>query len=230
MQAVILAAGRGTRLRPITYDIPKPMIKINGKNLMEYNLDKLPAEVDEIIMIVGYLAPKIMSHFGNEFNGRKIKYIKQEKKNGTGGALWLAKEQLDKRFIVMMGDDIYSKEDINKCLKHERCVLANEIQGNFAGGRLKLDTNGNLEDIVEGIHKKGKSLVNAAFYVLTNDIFKYDLVPLPGGKEYGLPQTMIKMAKEYPVKIERASFWLQINDVAGLNHAKKILKSKYGKI
>ncbi|RMD59644.1 nucleotidyltransferase family protein [Candidatus Parcubacteria bacterium] len=223
MQAVILAAGRGTRLRPLTYEVPKPMLRVAGKNLIEHNLDQLPDEVDELILVVGYLSGQIINHFGEEFGGRRVRYVKQKKLSGTAGALWLAKDLLKERFIVMMGDDIYSQSDIQCCLQHERCVLAKEVFGPIAGGRLKLDTHGNLNDIVEGVHKRKASLVNTGFYVLTEEIFRYEPVPLKDKKEFGLPQTMVKMAKDYPVKIEKATFWLQINDIGGLKRAHNIL-------
>ncbi len=226
MQAVILAAGKGIRLRPITYDIPKPMIRIAGKNLIEHNIRELPDEIDELIIVVGYLAPQIINHFGREFEGKKIRYIKQKKLLGTGHALQLCKNILGERFLVMMGDDIYSRQDIKKCLEHERCMLAKEVRGKFVGGRIMLDSSGHIKDIVEGTHNKSKSLVNVNIFVLTNKFFNYNLVQIPDRKEYGLPQTIVKMARDWPVKIEKASFWLQISDMAGLKRAEKILKNK----
>lgn len=226
MQAVILAAGRGTRLRPLTYHVPKPMIRIAGKNLIEHNIDRLPKEVDELIFVINYLGEQIINHFGNELAGRKVRYVKQKKLLGTGHALTMCKKFLGKKFLVMMADDIYSADDIKRCLKHERCILAREVNGKFAGGRIKLDSSGHLEDIIEGVHNRKKSLVNTGFYVLTDKFFKYDLVRIEGKKEYGLPQTIVKLARDLPIKIEKATFWLQISDLAGLRNAEKILKRK----
>ncbi|MEA2088534.1 MAG: nucleotidyltransferase family protein [Patescibacteria group bacterium] len=226
MQAVILAAGLGTRLQPLTFHIPKPMIRIVGKNLIEHNIYKLPKEVDELIFVVNYLAEQIINHFGNEFEGRKIKYVKQKRLLGTGHALSLCKDLLDKKFLVMMADDIYSKEDIEKCLNHKRSILTKEVCGKFIGGRIKLDSLGKLENIVEGIHNKKKSLANVGLYVLTNEFFKYDLVKLKDKKEYGLPQTLVQMAHYYPIEIEKASFWMQINNLDSLKRVEKILKNR----
>ena len=223
MQAVILAAGQGTRLRPITYHVPKPMIRIVGKNLIEHNIDRLPEEIDEIILVVGYLSEQLINHFGNEFQGRKVRYVKQQNLLGTGHALHLCKNILQDRFLVMMGDDIYSREDMEKCLNHEQCMLTKEISGKFAGGRVSLDENGCLRDIIEGVHNRDKSLVNTALYVINKNFFDYDLVSIPGKDEYGLPQTLVRIAKDHPIKIEKADFWLQISDIAGLRRAEKIL-------
>jgi len=223
MQAVILAAGRGTRLKPITNHIPKPMIKIDGKNFLERNIELLPKEINEIIFVVGYLKEQIINHFGSEFLGKKITYVKQKNLLGTGHALHLCKEHLDDKFLVMMGDDIYSKEDILNCIKHDNCILAQERQGKFIGGRIIFNSFGTLEDIKEGVHKKKKGLINVALYVISKEFFNYDLVKIPGKDEYGLPQTIVKMAGDISIKIEKATNWLQVSNLAQLKQIRRIL-------
>jgi dTDP-glucose pyrophosphorylase len=145
---------------------------------------------------------------------------------GTGHALKICEKYLKNRFLIMMADDIYSKVDINKCLNYDNCILTKEVRGKFSGGRVKLDKDGKLEDIIEGIHNRKKSFSNVGFYVATKDFFKYDLVKIPGRKEYGLPQTIVKMAKNIPISIERANDWIQISDLNGLKRAEKILLGK----
>lgn len=226
MQAVFLAAGLGTRLKPITYHIPKPMIRVAGKNLLEHNLDQLPNEIDEIIIVVGHLSEQIENHFGKEYKGRKVKYIKQRKFLGTCYALGLCKDVLKDRFLVIMGDDIYCRSDIEECLKFPQAMLAKEISGKFIGGRIKFNKSGHLEDIIEGTHKRKKSLVNTGLYVINKHFFDYKPEPIVGGKEFGLPQTLVKMSDQYSIQIVKANFWLQINNISGLKRAEKILKSK----
>lgn len=227
MQAVLLAAGPGILLRPITYHVPKPMIKVAGKNLIEHNLDQLPSEIDEVILVIGHLAPQITNHFGNNYNGRKITYVEQKKLLGTGHAISLCKEKLNEKFLVMMGDDLYDKKDIEKCIAHERCILAKEVNSKFKGGRILLDTDNHLQNIIEGIHNnKSTSLANTGLYVLTHKFFDYDLVPLENGKGYGLPQTLVNVAKENPIKIEKADFWIQINDLPSLKRIENILQNR----
>lgn len=226
MQAVILAAGRGTRLRPLTYHVPKPMIRVAGKNLIEHNINNLPDEIDELIFVVSYLKEQIKNHFGCELEGREIKYIEQKRLLGTGHALQLCKPMLKDRFLVIMSDDIYAKADTERCLTHEQCILVKEVGGKFIGGRIKLNSSGMLEDIVEGVHNRTKNLVNTGLYVVNENFFNYDLVKLPNRKEYGLPQTLVRMAKDHPVEIERAQDWIQISGVACLKRAEKILMKK----
>ncbi|SRR6056297_653810 len=223
MKAVILAAGRGVRLRPLTYHVPKPLIRVDGKALMEYNMEKLPSEITEVILVVNYLKEQIMNYFGEEFLGKKIRYVVQKEMLGTGHAVKICREHLEDKFLVLMGDDIYDSEDIKKCLKRDNCILAKNIRGKFEGGRIKVNREGFLQDIIEGVHKRKSSLANTGLCVVDKKFFDYDPVSLPGKKEYGLPQTLVRLAQDYPVEIEKANFWHQINDPGVLHNFKKLL-------
>jgi len=218
MQAIILAAGEGTRMRPLTYHIPKPLARVCGKNLVEHNLEKLPDEVDELIFVVGYLAEQVMNHFGSEFGGRKVTYVKQKKFLGTAHAVSLCKQYIRGRFMVMMSDDVYSKEDFAECTKYDRAILVKKIHGKSTAGRVTCDEDGNMLNIQEGTHQDDGSgiLANTNFFVLTPEYFDYDMVPIKDGKEYGLPQTVVEMSKDYPVKIVEATNWMKIDGVDDL--------------
>jgi bifunctional UDP-N-acetylglucosamine pyrophosphorylase/glucosamine-1-phosphate N-acetyltransferase len=226
MQAVILAAGRGVRMRPLTYDIPKPMIRVAGKNLLEHKIDILPESIDEVILIIGYLGEQIKNHFGNEYHGKKITYIKQDKLLGTGKALWLAKDLIRGKFISMMGDDIYARADIESCLQYDWAILAQHIRGKARGGRIKLKPDGHLDEIVEGVHEHNDNLMNAALYVLQPEIFNYELAKLQDKEEWGLPQTIVKAAQDYDIKIVPATFWLQLTDASDVKRVEKILQQR----
>jgi NDP-sugar pyrophosphorylase family protein len=226
MQAVILAAGKGARLRPLTDKIPKPLIPIGGMSIIEHTLGQLPAEIDEIVVVIGYLGGKIKDFLGNEAGGRHITYVEQEEMSGTGGAIFVCRPVLRERFIVMMGDNIYCRADMERCLAHERSILTKEVKGVFAGGRIMCDGEGRLAAIEEGKHPKGISLVNTGLYVIGREFFDYDLVPLKKSGEFGLPQTLVTMSRAYPVAIELADFWLQINDLNELRVAEEIMKKR----
>src|SRR3989338_3796895 len=129
MQAVILAAGKGTRLRPLTFKTPKPMVLLNGKPILERTLHQLPKEIDEVIMVIGYLGNKIKKYFGSNFAGKRIKYVVQKEQLGTFHALKQAKKFLKNEFLILMADDIYSKKDLINLAKNEQAVLAREVSG-----------------------------------------------------------------------------------------------------
>jgi len=226
MQAVILAAGKGVRMQPLTYDVPKPMIKVAGKNLLEHKLDQLPADIDEVIIVVGYLGEQIINYFGAEFNSRKITYVKQPELSGTGKALWLARDFIKGKFISLMGDDIYAREDMEKCLAHDWAMLAQVKQGPTRGGRIILRPDGHLQEIIEGEHNHEREhLMNIGLFVLQPEIFNYELVKIPNREEWGLPQTIVRAAQDFDVKIVPASFWLQLTDVNDVRNVEEILKS-----
>lgn len=224
MQAVFLAAGRGTRLKPLTDHVPKPMVAVNGRKLVEYNIEAMPDEIDELVFIVGYKREAVKEFFGNFYKGRKVTYVVQDKLLGTGHAVSVAGSVLKDRFMVLNGDDIYSKKDMEKCLACDQAMLVMEKTGDFYGGRIIEDVNGKLLDIVEGHHNGVKSLVNVGLYVLDHSFFQYDLAPLVGKNEYGLPQTLVSVARDLPVKIVKAEFWLQVNDLEGLKKAEEALR------
>jgi len=101
MKALVLAAGEGKRLRPLTDDRPKPMILLNGRPLLEYILAELPDAITEMIIIIGYHGEKIREHFGDSWGGRKITYIEQTERLGTARAVLLAKDLLTEKFFLL---------------------------------------------------------------------------------------------------------------------------------
>lgn len=225
MQAVILVAGKGTRMGVLTQNTPKPLLKVAGLTLIEHKLLAVPQEVTEIIFVVGYLGEQIRNYFGTEFGGRKISYV-EDSLQGTAKALWAAQPLITGRFLLLMGDDLYAAADIQTALTHEQAVLVKEMSKGTPGGKVMIDAQGNLVDIVED--RKGEldhNLVNIGLYVLTPEIFKYEPVQLPNSTEYGLPQTMLLMAKDYPVSVVPATFWMNMSAPEDLEKAEEVLKN-----
>lgn len=226
MQVVILAAGKGKRMNHLTKNQAKPMLMIKGRPVLEYKIDALPSEIKEIVFVVGYYREQIMNHFRHNYKGRKITYIIQEKLNGTGGALHLCKSILDDKFLVLMGDDLYHKQDIKKMLKHKLSILACPVDEPSRFGIVKTDKRGNVVEIVEKPKRPQSNLANTGAYVLNKNFFKYDLVNIGNG-EFGLPQTLVKMAKDCPIKCEKARIWQPIGKPEDLEKAEKVL-GKFG--
>ena len=195
----------------LTAEIPKPMLRVGGKTLLEHKLDRLPDETREIIFVVGYLGDKIRHYFGGDYFGIPIRYVEQKELLGTAHSLWQAKDLITGKFMVLMGDDIYSEEDLERCAANDWAILVRKVEVLRRGGRIVYES-GKLIDIIEGEdHGGGEGFINAAVYTLQPEIFNYEPVKLPNG-EFGLPQTVLLAAKDHELKIVEASEWVSITD------------------
>jgi UDP-N-acetylglucosamine diphosphorylase / glucose-1-phosphate thymidylyltransferase / UDP-N-acetylgalactosamine diphosphorylase / glucosamine-1-phosphate N-acetyltransferase / galactosamine-1-phosphate N-acetyltransferase len=218
MQAVILAAGKGTRMRPLTYDIPKPMLSVKGRPLLEYILDAVPDDISEIILVVNYLGDQIQNHFNGQYKGKKIIYVRHDELDGTGGAVKCAKDFIKDRFLVLNGDDLYLKADIEKLCAEEYAVLGWKVEDPRKYGVIKTDEEGNLVDIIEKPDSFDFKLINTGAMVLNKDFFKYDLVRITE-TEFGLPQTLAKMADKHKIKVIPAMQWMSVGSPEDLEKA-----------
>jgi len=227
MQAVILAAGLGMRMRPLTDTVAKPLLKIGERPLLEYTFDALPDEVDEVIMVIGYLGEQVRAYLGENFRGRIIKYAVQERLEGTAKALWEAKSLLHGRFLVLMADDIYAKADIRKCLTHERAMLVMRSASVGPGGKVLLGDNARFLGVEEGKSHPLGSLISTNAFVLTPELWSYEPVKLTDREgEWGLPQTVVAMSKDYPVAVVEATRWIKITTPEDLKFAEQLLATQ----
>ncbi|MFH1385821.1 MAG: nucleotidyltransferase family protein [Patescibacteria group bacterium] len=224
MQAIILAAGRGKRMGKLTDNVPKPLLKINGRPILEYILAGLPREVDEVILVVGYFGHKIKNHFGAKHQGRSLQYLWQMSPSGTAGALWQTRKSLKGKFLVLMGDDLYHQNDIKKIVKHDLAVLVKEVAELSRFGMIEVDDQVHLIKIIEAAASSTSNLANTGAYVLDERIFEYPLVPLLGGTEFGLPQTLAQMADRHKIKVEKADFWHANTEEEDLAVAEEMVK------
>jgi bifunctional UDP-N-acetylglucosamine pyrophosphorylase/glucosamine-1-phosphate N-acetyltransferase len=218
MQCVILVAGRGTRMGNLCDRTPKPMLPILGKPKLAYSLENLPSEITEVILIVGYLKEKIITYFGDEYKGKKIRYVIHETIDGTGKVLHSTKDLLEGKFLVIMGDDLYTKEDLSELLRYPLGVLAIERSDAKNFGIIQIDKEGNLDTIIERPHGFDQGLINTGAYVLSKEFFSYPLVKI-SEYEYGLPQTLVGMKEKFSIKIVRAKDWFAIGDPKALEEA-----------
>ena len=228
MQAIILAAGKGTRMKELTKNTPKCLLKIGKKTIIKYVLESIPQEIDEILVIINdKTGNKIKKELENEFLNKKIKYIESKKYNGTAGAIWEAKTYIKDKFLVLNGDDIIPRSQIKSFIKDD---LAFGISKHIAPNSkyLEIMTNGgyvkDLKKISEGKINKPINIATGT-YKLDKRIFKYKPVAIKNGKEFGLPQTIIKMAQKHKIKAHYIKNWISINTPEELKKANLILSS-----
>lgn len=230
MQALILAAGRGTRMQDLTNEVPKPMLTVHGKTLLARKLDVLPAQIDEVIFIVGYQGDFIREAFGREYNGIRITYVEQETLNGTMGAVTLAKPYITGKFIVMMGDDLYGEEEVlQACNAPDWAVVVEKTETMGSGGKVFVDENDVVIKVEEGNHHGTSGLMNTNLFVLDKRIFEYPMTPIKtanGKEEFGLPQTVVDVALKagIPLHAVYATSWIQITAPEDLAKAEALLK------
>ncbi len=173
-KAVILAAGWGTRLRPLTLGRPKPAIRLLGETLIEHNLRELSGLVDEVVIIVGYKDEVIREKIGKEFAGVRINYVRQDEQIGTGHAARMALPFLDEQFLVLNGDDLYLREDIEKCLKRNPSILVKEVENPKGYGQV-LTEGEKVKEIVEKPSENVSNLINVGCYYLNKTFFEKDI-------------------------------------------------------
>jgi bifunctional UDP-N-acetylglucosamine pyrophosphorylase/glucosamine-1-phosphate N-acetyltransferase len=181
MKAVILAAGEGTRLKPITLNRPKPLIRINGKTILEHTISILKnLEITEIIVITNYREKDIKEYFNDgKKHGVKIQYKKQEKINGTAFAVNLVEPIIEDDFILIYGDLLFNSAVIKKIInlfktKNADAVLAvTPVDNPEKYGIVELDKEKRIKKIIEKPKNNiSSNLANTGIYVLTKDIFK----------------------------------------------------------
>lgn len=209
MQAVLLAAGSSTRTYPLTVNKPKPLLKVANKTILEHNLEQLSGLIDEAILIVGFKGNLIKEFLKSKKYPFKITFVEQKKQLGTGDAVLKAKALLKGTFIVMGADDLFSKKDIQNCLKQGLAVLAQETNTPEMFGTLK--TKGKyVVEIVEKSKNPPSKLVNTGLYVFNKKIFDIQLKRSKRG-EYEITDYVKELAKKEKIAVVKVEkYWLSI--------------------
>ena len=173
MKAVILAGGRGKRLAPLTDTIPKAMILINGKPMLEIIFGQLKTiGVTEVVVVVHYLKNKIIGHFGNSFQGIKIHYVEQKEMNGTADAVLMAEHFVDEAFMCIACDSLFDTALLKKIVQHtsEGVITVCSVQDPSRFG--VIETNGDeVRRIVEKSLHPPSNLANFSIYLFPVTIF-----------------------------------------------------------
>ena len=210
MQAVILAGGMGTRMLPLK--TPKPLMKIAGKSILEHTISQLEG-MD--VIVVASPATKDSMNFPN------IKIVEQPTPKGTWDALLQAQPLLKDKFLVLPGDDIFVKEDIQSCLNHDLSILAGEVKNPSQFGILELQ-EGFLKGITEKPLNPTSNLANTGLFHLDKEIFSMDVKPSPRG-ELELTDAVTALAAKRDVAVQQASGWIPIGYPWNLLDANQLL-------
>jgi bifunctional UDP-N-acetylglucosamine pyrophosphorylase/glucosamine-1-phosphate N-acetyltransferase len=222
MQCVILAAGKGTRLRPLTDNVPKPLVQVAGKTLLDHIVGALPSAVDELIIVHGYLGEHIKTYCGNVFHGRSVTYVAQTEQRGTAPALWLCRELLRGRFLFMFADDIHGEADIARVTSYTRALLTMPTKTPERFGIVVRHPDGTLAEFVEKPTHPPSNLASTGVMVLDTHIFEFTPTVEINGELY-LTDVIAEYAKHYPVAVVEETVWIPIGYPADIKLAEKIL-------
>lgn len=205
----------------LTSDSQKVMLGIKNKAKLAHTIENLPEAITDIILVVGYKKEQIINYFGNEYQGLKISYVEQKKLNGTGGAILLVKDIIgDEKILVLFGDDLYQKADLEKMLAYDYAVLAFQTNQAERFGLITEDENGFVSSIVEKPHGHQTGLVDVGVFVLSKEYFGYPPVYWCE-QESSLPTTLASMYPKYKAKIIKTKHWCPIGIPDDLLKAEK---------
>lgn len=225
MQCVILAAGKGTRLRPLTDIHPKPLVEVSGKPLLSHIIDALPSAVDELIIVVGYLGDQIKEYYGAEYQGRKVTYVVQEEQLGTAKALWLCKDLIQGRFLFLFADDIHGKEDLSRATSYVRSMLVATVSQPEKFGIVVRNPDGTLGLMIEKPEHAPSNCASTGAMVLDAHIFEFEpQTPVKG--EYYLTEVIERYAQKYPIAIVEEQLWIPIGYPEDIIRAETLLGKK----
>jgi mannose-1-phosphate guanylyltransferase len=179
MQALILAGGQGTRLRPLTSTIPKPVVPLVGRPFISYMLEWLRSHgVDDVILGCGHMAGGVRGVLGDgESLGIRLRYIEEPEPLGTGGALKFAEDLLDERFFMLNGDVLTDIDLTAELAQHEQTgALATlaliPVEDPSAYGLVPLNPDNSVREFIEkpGAEQTETDLINAGAYIIERSV------------------------------------------------------------
>lgn len=224
MQAVILAGGKGTRLAPLTYTVPKPLLPLSGKPVLDHLLDRLPSEIDDIIVVTGHLGELIEEDVAHK--KLPVRTVRQAGIGGTYGALMSARPLLTNRFLVVNGDDLYDTKELASFITHERAfgVYTGTLSGYHA---IETDANSVVRAMKPPTPEettKGFRIATGS-YVLDENFFTLPPTQMKNG-EYGIPHTLLAHPERYPMTAVSFSWWMPLNTPEDFRRAEELFPEK----
>ncbi|HOW13284.1 bifunctional sugar-1-phosphate nucleotidylyltransferase/acetyltransferase [Methanosarcina sp.] len=176
MKAVVLVAGKGTRMEPLTSDCPKVMLQVANKPILEHILNSaIEAGIEGFVFITGYLEEQIKAHFGDGSKwGVSIEYVQQKEQLGTANAIGYARGHVEGAFLVLNGDMLIGQKDLKALVsrKEEAVICVKEVENPSDFGVLETK-NGKVIRIIEKPKNPPTKLANAGIYLFRESIFDF---------------------------------------------------------
>lgn len=220
MKAVIMAGGEGTRLRPLTCDMPKPMAPICGRPMMDYTLELLARHgFDEASVTLMYMPQVIREYFGGEAHGVKLKYFTEDTPLGTAGSVKAAAADFGEDFLVISGDalcdfDLKAIMDFHKAKGCAATIVLKGMPNPLEYGLVVTDQSGRVTRFLEKPDwgQALTDLVNTGVYVLSTECMKL----IPDGKAFDFGKELFPLMLSRGMQVYgyvEDGYWLDIGDI-----------------
>lgn len=213
MDAIILAAGKGTRLRPHTETVPKPLLDVQGRPILDWIIGAMPP-VNRLMVVVNYLAEQIEEYLKKQTHVRNWATVRQEVPRGTGDALMSCKAAVaSDRVMVLNGDDLIGRADLAKLAAVPMGILSHPVDRPENFGILFRNADGTLDRVVE----KPEGLpapqpANIGGYLFPRSVFDLTLPLSPRG-EYEITDAVSQLASRGRFEVVEAGYWLPIGTI-----------------
>jgi len=234
MKAIVLAGGYATRLRPISYALPKLLFPVLGKPMIHWTLDLLKDYgIDEVVLAVNYLADTLRAKLGDEYRGIRIHYSLENIPLGTGGPLKLASQKirLKDTFIAMNGD-VIAEVDLAQMLdRHENAKATvtdalHEVRDPTRFGVVQLDSNRRIRRFAEkpSLKEAPSRLVNAGIYMIDTSVLRM----IPAGRKVSLEREIFPVLakKKSLIGFPFEGHWFDIGSLSDYQKANLALLQK----
>jgi len=230
MKCVILAAGEGKRMHPLTYTRPKVMLPIANRPIIEWNLiNAIKAGITEFIFIVSYKSEMVRNYFKDGSKWKvNIEYVNQGKPQGTGHAIGIVESFVDD-FLVLCGDTIFGENDIKKMMQTPNSMGLYQVDKPEEYGIVDTE-KGRVIKIYEKMEKPFTNLINAGIYNFDKSIFKYIKNTKKSQRgEYEITDSINMMAKQKEIISIKIQKWRDVVYPWHLLDANKEILNKLNK-
>jgi len=223
MQAVILAAGRGTRMRPLSSVTAKPMLPVGDRPLVAHVADAaVDAGASELVFVVGYKAEHVRAYFDDEYRGTPVTYAHQESPSGTADAVRAASDRIEGRFAVLNGDNVFDPESIADLFARDAAIAAHRVENPSEYGVLST-ADGYATAVVEKPDDPPSNLVNAGAYVFPEWVASALDVPESERGEHELTDVLARLLDSRDVAVVETAYWLDVARPTDLVRANELV-------
>ncbi|MFB6131412.1 MAG: bifunctional sugar-1-phosphate nucleotidylyltransferase/acetyltransferase [Salinigranum sp.] len=212
MQTVVLAAGQGTRMRPLTERYPKPMLPVAGRPLSAHAVEAaVDAGASRVILVVGYMGEVVRQHFGDEYAGVPVEYAVQTEQRGTADAVRAANDRLrDDDFAVLNGDALYDRASLADLYASGPSVGSYRVEDPSQYGVLSTDGEATVTGVVEKPSDPPSDLVNTGAYVFPAEARSWLDVETSERGELELTDVFDRTCDAYDVTSVPFDRWLDV--------------------